>query len=503
MRQLHDLTQGSSEWHAFRANHWGASEAAAMLGLSPYTKRDELLFAKKTGIAKEVNAATQAVFDKGHAVEAMARPIAEKMLGVELYPVTMSFGYLSASCDGLSMDETIAWEHKQYNQAMFEQVSRGELPEQHWPQCQQVLHVTGAEKLWFTVSDGTEENTAGMWVYPDQVKLEKLLTGWKQFEKDLVDYEPPAVVDTVTAEPVMALPSLAIHIKGEVVASNLAAYKEAATAYIDGINETLITDQDFADGDAAVKFCAEAEKTIEAKKAEAIAQTASIDEIMRTLDFIKDQFRTKRLKLEKLVKAQKEQIKLNAIDEAKREALEYLIVAMKEIEPILLPSDFGKFAGAISGLKSIASVKSKLNDCVAQAKIDIDAAARDIRTKQAWVEENYPLYDLLFPDMQALIFKPFEDFKLAVANRVSSHKEMVERQQTETPKKPVEAASVKVQQVIENASAPLPASKIDRPSDEDLIQAVAACFHVGFEQAADWMMAINYKAALEQAKMPF
>ena len=47
------LTQGSPEWHAHRAEHFNASDAAAMLGISPYMSRDELLKRMATGITPE------------------------------------------------------------------------------------------------------------------------------------------------------------------------------------------------------------------------------------------------------------------------------------------------------------------------------------------------------------------------------------------------------------------------------------------------------------------
>ena len=50
--KVHKLIQGSPEWHQFRLAHYGASEAAAMLGLSAKVTRTELLQAKKTGIAQ-------------------------------------------------------------------------------------------------------------------------------------------------------------------------------------------------------------------------------------------------------------------------------------------------------------------------------------------------------------------------------------------------------------------------------------------------------------------
>ena len=45
----HKLQQGTPEWHAFRAAHFSASDAPAMLGESPYKTRDQLLREKKLG----------------------------------------------------------------------------------------------------------------------------------------------------------------------------------------------------------------------------------------------------------------------------------------------------------------------------------------------------------------------------------------------------------------------------------------------------------------------
>lgn len=90
------LQQGSLEWQAHRAKHFNASDAAAMLGLSKYKTRGELLREKATGIVPEVDDATQARFDRGHEIEALARPIAEEIIGSELYPLVYS-----ADVDGL------------------------------------------------------------------------------------------------------------------------------------------------------------------------------------------------------------------------------------------------------------------------------------------------------------------------------------------------------------------------------------------------------------------
>ena len=109
--QTHNLVQCSQEWHKFRAKHFGASEAAAMLGLSKQLSRNDLLLYKKTGKSKEYSDWVQAnILDYGHEVEALARELLESEIGDELYPVTCPDGImLSSSCDGLTIDGHVAF----------------------------------------------------------------------------------------------------------------------------------------------------------------------------------------------------------------------------------------------------------------------------------------------------------------------------------------------------------------------------------------------------------
>ena len=106
-RVTHDCAQGSDAWHTLRAKHFTASEASAMLGVSKYQTRADLLKRKATGLVEEVDAATQRRFDAGHEAESAARPIVEGIIGDDLYPVTMSADVnglpLLASMDGLTM----------------------------------------------------------------------------------------------------------------------------------------------------------------------------------------------------------------------------------------------------------------------------------------------------------------------------------------------------------------------------------------------------------------
>jgi predicted phage-related endonuclease len=457
-RILHNLVQGSDEWMAFRLTHFGASEAAAMLGISSKVKRSELLHMKHTGTPKEFSDWVQKnILDYGHEVEGLARPIIEELIGDELYPVTCSDGNLSASCDGLNMSETIAFEHKQWAQALAESVRNKILPEEHQPQCQQIMMVTGAEKVIFTVSDGTRDNLEYMEVYADEAWFERIRAAWLQFDKDLAEYVPIDIPEKPKAEAIMALPALAVQIRGEVITSNLPAFKSAAEKFIAGIKMDLATDEDFANGDATVKFCDAKEKEITIAMDAAIAQMASIDELMRTGNYVKDQLRTKRLALSKQIETRKTQIKEAAVAERRQKYADHVAALNAELGAVNINVPAPDFAGAIKGLKTISSLYDKLDTALANGKIAADAAAKDLRAKLDWYK-SHDDHAFLFRDLQALIQKPVDDFQLAVTTRIEAHKQAEEkRKDDEAEKAKAVAPAVQPAPVAEpekQASAP-------------------------------------------------
>lgn len=111
--------QGSEAWLQHRAKSLNASDLAAAMGVSKYMTRAELIERIATGIVPEIDAATQRRFNKGHEVEAAARPLAEEIIGESLYPVVLAADvdglHLSASLDGQDLLGEVTWEHKQAN----------------------------------------------------------------------------------------------------------------------------------------------------------------------------------------------------------------------------------------------------------------------------------------------------------------------------------------------------------------------------------------------------
>ncbi len=413
-RVTHDCAQGSDAWHALRAKHFTASEASAMLGVSKYQERAYLLKRKATGIVEEVDAATQRRFDDGHAAEAAARPIVEGIIGDDLYPVTMSADVnglpLLASMDGLTMLGDTGWETKLLNQYLRADVEAGTLDEHYTVQMEQQLMVAGCERIYFTTTDGTPENTFGVWYESNPAMRERIVAGWQQFAKDVAAYVPePETVKPAGKAP-DALPALRIEVTGMVTASNIDAFREHAMAVLKGINTNLQTDEDFANAERTVRWAKEVEDKLDAAKEHALSQTASIDQLFKTIDAVKDETRAVRLKLDKLVKAEKENRKAEIVRSA-HEAFSDHLAALLKRTGVPIPA-VGTFADAIKGLKSIDSMRDKVSSALAHAKIEANAVADRIDANRKQVEDMS-----LLPDFAAVCTKATDDFAALYAMR--------------------------------------------------------------------------------------
>lgn len=420
-----DMVQGSDQWLAARREYDTASEASIMMACSKNVSRNELLHMKTTGTDREFSDWFQRnILDKGHEVEAQARPIAEEIVGEKLYPVTATDneGWLLASFDGITVLDDTIWECKQWNEEKATDVREGRVPECDKWQVVQQLRVSGAEKCLYMVTDGTKEGTVYLWVLPKNEDDRLLVAGWKQFDEDRKNYEHVEYAPKPEGKAPDALPALNIQVKGEITASNLQDFEKHARKVIAAINTDLVTDQDFADAEQTVKFCKKAEERLSASKDAVLAQTASIDEVFRTIDSVSEDLRQTRLKLEKSVKAQKESRKAEIVMAAKK-GLDDYIQALRDEHGIVMPVINADFPGVIKGKKNLASMQSEVDDEMARAKIEADQAANLIRGNRAQIKEHAADYEFLFSDFGQICMKPAEDFAAIVKSRIADHKE--------------------------------------------------------------------------------
>lgn len=419
---IHEVTQGSPEWNALRADHNTASEAPAMMGASKYQSRTDLMQQKKTGSSVEVSASQQKLFDRGHATEAAARKIVESMLGEDLYPVTASDGSLLASVDGMDMAETLLFEHKLWNESLANQVRAGSLEPHYYWQLEQQLLVTGAERVIFVCSDGTEDNFEYMYYTPVAGRAQELLNGWEQFNIDLANFSPAEVKAVTVAAPVVNLPTINYKLNGLALTSNLDLFRKAAEQAVEDSKKELKTDQDFANRDALNKSFGEAENKIKVLQEQVIGEFQDIAQFTRELGEIGELIRQARLAGEKQVTARKEAIKLEIRNGGVDAFTTHVEAINKRLGKVQLPAIAADFAGVMKGKRTIATLQDAVDTELARVKIIANDRAEKIETNLATLREDSVGYEYLFRDAQELVLKENDHLKSIINSRVTEQK---------------------------------------------------------------------------------
>ena len=437
---IHDVKQGSTEWHALRATTRNASEAPAMMGVSKYKSRQALIAEKATGIIPEIDAATQRRFDAGHETEAKARAILEEQLGEDLYPLVATDDevYLLASSDGSDMCRTFGFEHKLFNAEIAEQVAAGDVPDSHKWQLDQQIEVFGFEKIIFVCSDGTKDNFVSCEYRTTPERIAKLRAGWKMFDQDVANYQPEVIEakPILHANPIDNLPALFIEVTGRVTASNLVEFKAAATAVISSIKTELVTDQDFIDATAAVKYLKDVEDNAKLAKQNALDQTTSIAELHRALDEVATMAATVRKALDKKITEEKDSRKAEIVISASRELGAYCAALSNRVgAPV---ASAASFAETIKGLKSIDSMRDKVSVALANAKIEANAVADRIEYNIKTLTGEGFDWRFLFPDLAFVCAKAKDDFAALLDSRIHAH-ELAETKRLEAEREKIRA----------------------------------------------------------------
>lgn len=441
-REIHPVTQGSDDWRKLRGSRFTASEAPAALGASRYVSRADLLHQKATGIIKEPDGATQARFDRGHQAERSARPLAEKIIGEELAPLTMTADVdglaLLASMDGITMENDIVWETKLWNQELSEAVKTGDLPEHYTIQMDQQLLVSGASRCLFTCSDGTPERTVHCWYETSPEKVSRLIAGWDQFAADLAAYVPTEPAAPVVAAPIESLPAVSVRVDGQLaIVSNLPAFGQALHAFIDKIPTAPSTDQEFADTEAACKALKKAEDALAQAEDGALAQISDVEVMRRTVADLKELARSTRLATEKLVKAEKDARRTEKVMAA-RQAFEAHVARLQvDVKGVRLIVPMPDFGGAIKGLSSLASIDDKLTAALIAGKAEANTIAGRIAGNLQMLD-SVPQHAHLFADRQELAYKDGETLELLMQKRVDAEKARIEAERERIRQEEVE-----------------------------------------------------------------
>ena len=472
---VHQLKQGSPEWHLYRAVHFNASDAAAMLGCSLHQTRDELKLRLHTGLSAEVDPMTQARYDNGHRIEALARPLGEDVLCDDLVPMVASRGKLSASLDGAVpfADPSVIcftrlWEHKQLNDALRAAMVKGatgaDLPKPYRVQNEQQLMVTDAEDVLFTASawDGDTLLEARHVVYtPDPALRAEIEMGWQLLEEEMVSYVPPTAGAMVIARTYAAMPSLQFDVSGDLkVKHNLPVYLQALEAFAAAAPKKPSTDQEFADAESAGRKGREIAKVAVSTKADLLRRTGSLNEAMGVLDQIEKLGDQLGLAQEKVVKLRKEEVKA----EITKKARDVLAVEVDSLnaelgETLITPIAHvvGEFVEATKNKRSFDSMQASVNEALTALKISYRQRAILLHTNLDTLGAVDEKHRHLFSDKAAILTKAPDDFASLVKVRCSefdaAEAVRVEAEQKRIKASAQQAAATQVQRAHAQARA--------------------------------------------------
>ncbi len=466
-----DHAQGTEGWKAHRKTTHNASDYPVAQGLSKTRSRSKLVREAATGIEPEFTDWQEKILANGHRVEELARPMAEMIIGEDLYPLvaTSDDGYLGASSDGATMLMDKGWECKQWNAELAESVANGIVPKTHVGQLDQQGEVFGFESILFMVTDGTPENCVYCWYYPSAEAKAAIRPVWKQFDEDVRNYQPEVIEakPILTANPINNLPALVVEVTGRVTHSNLVEFKAAANAVISSIKTELVTDQDFVDASAAVKYLKDVEDNAKRAKQNALDQTTSIAELHRALDEVAKMAGDVRKALDKKITEEKDRRKEDIV-RAGADAMGDYWRALNDRIGGYMPPFESNFGGAVKGLKSLDSMREKVDAELARCKIATSEIADRIEYNIKTLEGEGFDWRFLFPDLASVCAKAKDDFTALLMSRVSQHKEK-EAKRLEAERERIrqeEIARINAEQETAAAKARLEAEKAQREAEE-------------------------------------
>lgn len=219
----------------------------------------------------------------------------------------------------------------------------------------------------------------------------------------------------------MQLPQLVLEVTGQVVSTNLDVFKASAKDFIDSIKTDLHTDDDFIEAESAVKVCKDAEDRIETAKSAAISRMATVEELFKVVDEIKEEIRAKRLILERTVKNRKDQVRTEIVEEAYQGLLDHRERTFEStgyrISIIKSP-----LIDAMRGKKTVRTCREAVEFAASAMRENITRFATNLSiNRKALVSDDGFDRMFLFPDFDEAGLHDPAIFSRFVAERTAEH----------------------------------------------------------------------------------
>lgn len=183
---IEGMIQGSQEWHDLRKTKITATDACAIMGVSPW-KTPLKLYNEK--ISQENNNFVNDAMKRGIELEPIARDLFCLKTGLTVYPKVVVNDWLMASLDGMSecgkyIVEIKCSGEKDHLIALSEKV-----PDHYYPQLQHQIYVCNVDFAYYFSFDGLDGCIVK--VERDDKYISKMIKEEKKFYDCLINKEPP------------------------------------------------------------------------------------------------------------------------------------------------------------------------------------------------------------------------------------------------------------------------------------------------------------------------
>lgn len=190
---MHAYQQNTDEWLEMRKNHIGASDAAVIMEVSPWST-PHALWEEKVGIrqSKVLNSA----MSRGNRLEDAAREAFIKMTGIIVFDEVVFHpvhSWMMASLDGIDMDRKNIVEIKCPGPDDHDMALHGHVPAKYYPQLQHQMEVTGLDQCYYFSFDG--ERGVIVMVNRNQAYIDKMVAKEYEFYENIMSLDPPKLTE--------------------------------------------------------------------------------------------------------------------------------------------------------------------------------------------------------------------------------------------------------------------------------------------------------------------
>jgi putative phage-type endonuclease len=189
-----ELIQGSAEWLAIRKTKVTATDAPALMNVSPYGETPYKRWLDKLGFGEE-QVETEAM-RRGRELEIVARDLFIKETGIMIVPEVVfskEYDFMMSSLDGIDFDKTTILEIKCVKKEFHEMALDGVVPEGFMPQLQHQMITTGLKKCYYLSYSPASYKI--LEVYLDEEEAKTLIEKEKEFFNCIQNLSPPPLTE--------------------------------------------------------------------------------------------------------------------------------------------------------------------------------------------------------------------------------------------------------------------------------------------------------------------